>query len=170
MARGDAPTLPRRAHQAIRSAFVSVTPPDSYCVSSRAAVGCAGTPKKETIVDDNFDEVLKMAGQLGEAIRRHPRYVKLRQADERVRADKAATEALNAYNQATQEIGRKERSGQPIEVADKHRLQRLHEVVAANDTIKAFMRTHADYAELMRRMNDAILKSISAEEGGAVKS
>jgi len=41
--------------------------------------------------------------------------------------------------------------------------------VAANDTIKAFMRSHADYAELMRRMNDAIMQSISAQEGGGAK-
>jgi cell fate (sporulation/competence/biofilm development) regulator YlbF (YheA/YmcA/DUF963 family) len=117
-------------------------------------------------MNDNFDDVLRLAGQLGEAIRKHPRYIKLREADDRVRADKAATEALDAYNKAVAELGRKERMGQPIEVDDKRRLQRLQGVVAANETVKAFMRTHADYAELMKRMNDAILSAIGAEEGG----
>jgi cell fate (sporulation/competence/biofilm development) regulator YlbF (YheA/YmcA/DUF963 family) len=121
-------------------------------------------------MNDNFDDVLRLAGQLGEAIRKHPRYIKLREADDRVRADKAATEALDAYNKAVAELGRKERMGQPIEVDDKRRLQRLQGVVAANETVKAFMRTHADYAELMKRMNDAILSAIGAEEGGQVKS
>ena len=118
-------------------------------------------------MNDDFEEVQRLAGQLGEAIRKHPRYIKLREADSRVRADKAATDALNAYNKAVAEIGRKERQGQPIEVDDKRRLQRLHETVAANETVKAFMRTHADYAELMRRMNDAILQAIGAEKGDA---
>ncbi len=116
-------------------------------------------------MDDNFDEVLRLAGQLGEAIRRHPRYVKLREADDRVRQDKAATEALDAYNKTAHGLATKERAGQPIEVEEKRRLQRLHEVVAGNETVKAFMRTHADYAELMRRMNDAIMKAIGADEG-----
>jgi len=115
-------------------------------------------------MDDNFDEVLGLAQKLGEAIRRHPRYVKLREADARVRADKSATEALDAYNKAAADLGRKERQGQPIDVEDKRRLQRLHESVAANETVKSFMRTHADYAELMRRMNDAILEAIAGGE------
>ena len=115
-------------------------------------------------MNDHFEEILSLARQLGEAISRHPRYVKLREADERVRADKSATDALSAYNKAAEEVGRKERAGQPIEVEDKRRLQRLHESVAANETVKAFMRTHADYAELMRRMNDAILQAIGVPE------
>ena len=115
-------------------------------------------------MDDNFDEVLGLSQKLGEAIRRHPRYVKLRESDERVREDKSATEALDAYNKAAAELGRKEREGKPIDVEDKRRLQRLHESVAGNETVKAFMRTHADYAELMRRMNGAILQAIGEPE------
>ena len=115
-------------------------------------------------MEDNLEEVMHLARQLGEAIRRHPRYVKLRESDARVRQDKSATEALDAYNKAAADLSRKERQGQPIEVEDKRRLQRLHESVAANETVKAFMRTHADYAELMRRMNDAILQAIGVPE------
>ena len=114
-------------------------------------------------MDDNLEEVMRLARQLGDAIRRHPRYVGLREADARVRQDKSATEALDAYNKAAAELGRKERQGQPIDVEDKRRLQKLHESVAANETVKSFMRTHADYAELMRRMNDAILQAIGEE-------
>jgi cell fate (sporulation/competence/biofilm development) regulator YlbF (YheA/YmcA/DUF963 family) len=122
-------------------------------------------------MDENFDSILALAGKLGEAIRQHPRYTKLRQADTQVRADKAATEALDAYNKTASELSKKERMGQPIEVEEKRRLQRLHEVVAANETVKSFMRTHADYAELMRKMNDAIMQAIAGpEESGEAKS
>jgi cell fate (sporulation/competence/biofilm development) regulator YlbF (YheA/YmcA/DUF963 family) len=125
-------------------------------------------------MDENFDNILELAGKLGEAIRQHPRYLKLRHADELVRADKAATEALDAYNKTASELSKKERMGQPIEVEEKRRLQQFHERVAANDTIKSFMRTHADYAELMRKMNDAIMQAIAgpegAEEGEGAKS
>jgi cell fate (sporulation/competence/biofilm development) regulator YlbF (YheA/YmcA/DUF963 family) len=119
-------------------------------------------------MDENFDDILRLARDLGQAIRRHPRYVKLREADDRVRGDKVATDALDAYNRAADEVNRKQRAGQPIEVEDKRRLQRLHEVVAGNETVKAFMRTQADYAEMMRRMNDAIFQAIAGD--GAAKS
>jgi hypothetical protein len=36
--------------------------------------------------------------------------------------------------------------------------------VAANETIKAFMRAHADFAELMRRMNDTIHNAMGEPE------
>jgi cell fate (sporulation/competence/biofilm development) regulator YlbF (YheA/YmcA/DUF963 family) len=112
----------------------------------------------------NFDEILSLARQLGEAISRHPRYAKLREADERVRGDKSATDALDAYNKAAEELSRKERSGRPIEVEDKRRLRSLQETVAANETVKAFMVSQADYAEMMRKMNDAIYQAISGEQ------
>jgi cell fate (sporulation/competence/biofilm development) regulator YlbF (YheA/YmcA/DUF963 family) len=115
-------------------------------------------------MNDNFDEILSLARQIGEAISRHPRYVKLREADERVRADKTATDALGAYNRAAEELGRKEQSGRPIEVEDKRRLRSLQETVAANETVKAFMVSQADYAEMMRKMNDAIYHAISGED------
>jgi cell fate (sporulation/competence/biofilm development) regulator YlbF (YheA/YmcA/DUF963 family) len=117
-------------------------------------------------MNDNFDEILSLARQLGEAISRHPRYVKLREADERVRADKAATDALDAYNKAAEELGRKEQAGRPIEVEDKRRLRGLQETVAANEAVKSFMVAQADYAEVMRKMNDAIYQAISGEEAG----
>jgi len=117
-------------------------------------------------MNDGYEEVLKLAAQLGAAIRRHQRYVKLRETDERVRGDKSATDALDAYNKAAEELSRKERSGRPIEVEDKRRLRSLQETVAANEAIKAFMVSQADYAELMRKMNDAIYQAIAAEEGG----
>jgi cell fate (sporulation/competence/biofilm development) regulator YlbF (YheA/YmcA/DUF963 family) len=115
-------------------------------------------------MNDNFEEILSLARQLGTAISRHPRYAKLREADERVRGEKSATDALDAYNKAAEELSRKERSGRPIEVEDKRRLRSLQETVAANEAVKAFMVSQADYAELMRKMNDAIYQAISGEQ------
>ena len=114
--------------------------------------------------NEGFDEILEQAKRLGELIRTHPRYVMLRASDEAVRADKAATDALEAYNKAAAEIARKEVATEPVEVAEKRELQRLHNAVAANETIKAFTLAQADYAELMRRMNDTIFRAISQGE------
>jgi cell fate (sporulation/competence/biofilm development) regulator YlbF (YheA/YmcA/DUF963 family) len=117
-------------------------------------------------MDDNLEEILRLAQGLGQAIRKHPRYQKLMEADAKVRADKAATDALDAYNRAYAELAQKEQRGQPIEVEDKHRLERLKQVVAGNETFKVFLRAQTDYAELMQKMNDAIFKAISAAGEG----
>ena len=116
---------------------------------------------------DNLEEIMGLASTLGQAISRHPRYTMLKEADARVRADKAATEALDAYNRAAQMVGRKERAGQPIGVDEKRNLEGLHQAVAANETIKGFMRAHADFAELMRRMNDTIHNAMNEPEAAA---
>jgi cell fate (sporulation/competence/biofilm development) regulator YlbF (YheA/YmcA/DUF963 family) len=118
---------------------------------------------------ENFDDILALAHQIGQAIRQHPRYIELKESDARVRADKSATSALDAYNKAAAELARKERAGMPIEVADKQNFERLKTAVVGHETIKAFMRTQADYAELMRRMNEAIFEAIRGpEEAGHV--
>jgi cell fate (sporulation/competence/biofilm development) regulator YlbF (YheA/YmcA/DUF963 family) len=117
--------------------------------------------------NEGFDKVTEQAKRLGELIRTHPRYVKLRETDAAVRADNAATDALEAYNKAAAEIARKEAATQPVEVAEKQELQRLHNAVAASETIKAFTLAQADYAELMRRMNDTIFRAIAEDRDEA---
>jgi len=113
-------------------------------------------------MEEGLEEVLRLAGVLGEAIRRHPRYVRLRETDARVRADQTATEALGAYNRAVDQVARKEQAAQPVEVEEKRSVERLRQAVASHEAVKAFMRAQADYAELMQRMNDAIYRAITA--------
>ena len=117
--------------------------------------------------NEGFDEILRQAKGLGELIRTHPRYVRLREADAAVRTDKTATQALEAYNKAAADIARKEAATEPVEVEDKRQLQRLHGAVASNETIKAFTLAQADYAELMRRMNDTIFRAIAQGDQAA---
>ncbi len=116
---------------------------------------------------DTLDEILKQAVRLGVLIRQHPRYARLREADDAIRADQAATGALQAYNQAAAKVAKKERALQPVEVAEKQELQRLQEAVAANARVKVFMAAQADYAEMMRRMNDTIFDAITGDDDKA---
>jgi len=120
-------------------------------------------------MDGDFEEILGLARQLGEAMRRHPRYARLRETDAGVRADTSATDALAAFNKAAADLQRKERQMQPIEPDEKRAIDRLRQVVAANEAVKAFLRAQADYAELMKRMNDAIYQAIAEEKLPTVK-
>jgi cell fate (sporulation/competence/biofilm development) regulator YlbF (YheA/YmcA/DUF963 family) len=116
-------------------------------------------------MDDAMENILRLAEGVGQAIRLHPRYLKLVEADGKVSADKAASEAWEAYNRAYAGMVQKSQRGQPIEVDEKHRLERLKQAIASNDTLKAFLRAQADYAELMQQMNAAIFKAIGGEKG-----
>jgi len=110
----------------------------------------------------NFEEILRRAEELGRAIHEHPRYKRLMEADARVRGDASAAEALKAYNGAVMKIAEKEQKRQPIEVEEKRAVERLRGAVVANEAIKAFMQAQADYAELMKKMNDAIYSQLEA--------
>ena len=109
-----------------------------------------------------MEEILRRAEELGRAIREHARYKRLMEADARVRGDASASEALKAYNSAVMKIAEKEQKHQPIEVEEKRAVEQLRGAVVANEAIKAFMQAQADYAELMKKMNDAIYSQLEA--------
>jgi len=115
---------------------------------------------------ESMDDILEQARRLGDLIRQHPRYRRLREADARVRADKAATDALEAYNKAAVAIQQKESRGEPVEVEEKRNLERLRDTVASNEAVKAFSMAQADYAEMMRRMNETIFRAVASADAG----
>jgi len=116
------------------------------------------------MADESMDAVLEQARRLGQRIRQHPYYRRLREADARVREDKEAAKALEAYNQAATAIQTKEQKGDPIEVEEKRNLEALRDAVASNEAIKAFSQAQADYADLMRRMNETIFQTIAGPD------
>jgi len=116
------------------------------------------------MADDSMEPMLQQARRLGSLIREHPHYQRLREADARVRDDKEAAEALDAYNKAAAAIQQKERQGQPVEVQEKRDLESRRDAVVANATIKAFSEAQVNYADLMRRMNGAIFESITGQD------
>jgi len=113
------------------------------------------------MADESMDKILEQARRLGELIREHPFYQRLREADAKVRDDTEATKALEAYNQAATAVQEKEQKGEPVEVEEKQNLENLRDTVVASDTIKAFSQAQTNYADLMRRMNEAIFQSIA---------
>ena len=114
-----------------------------------------------------MEDILEKARRLGRTLAEHPRFKAFLDASKRLHEDKAAGQALQAYNQAAQAIAEKEKKTRPVEVAEKEELERLRAAVAANDTVKAFMKAQADYMELMRKVNDAIYGQIAPPEAPA---
>jgi cell fate (sporulation/competence/biofilm development) regulator YlbF (YheA/YmcA/DUF963 family) len=113
------------------------------------------------MADESMDPILEQARHLGRLIQEHPYYQRLREADAAVRDDAEATKALEAYNQAATAIQEKEQKGRPVEPEEKRNLDTLRNDVVASEPIKAFSAAQANYADLMRRMNEAIFQSIA---------
>ncbi len=122
------------------------------------------------MADESMDDILEQARRLGQRIRKHPYYRRLREADAKVREDPEATKALEAYNQTATAIQEKEQKGEPVEVEEKRNLDTLRDTVVANETVKAFSQAQADYADLMRRMNEAIFQAIAGADREAPAS
>lgn len=109
--------------------------------------------------------LLDQARTLGRAIAAHPRIKAFLDARNQVGRDAAAQKVLAEYQQAVERIQQLEAEGQPIEVADKHRVRELEAVMSGNDAIKALMRTQADYVELMTQVNRAMEEPLAGQPG-----
>jgi cell fate (sporulation/competence/biofilm development) regulator YlbF (YheA/YmcA/DUF963 family) len=111
-----------------------------------------------------MEDLLEKARRLGTALAEHERFKTFLDASKRLHEDKAAGEALQAYNKAAKAIAEKGKKAQPVEVVEKQRLERLHGAVVSNETVKAFMKAQADYMELMHNVNDAIYSQLAPPE------
>jgi cell fate (sporulation/competence/biofilm development) regulator YlbF (YheA/YmcA/DUF963 family) len=103
-----------------------------------------------------FDEVLRQAKSLGQALAAHPRVAAYIAAQAAVHRDSAARSLLSDYDRHVQHVHSLEVEGKPIEVADKHKLRDLQSGMAGNESLKQLMRTQADYLELMNRIHDVL--------------
>jgi len=102
------------------------------------------------------DEILNLAGSLGELISRHERFVKLRAAEDAVNADEETRNLVRSMENQRRKIAELEVNQQPVEPEDKRELQRLTDVVHANAKLQQLAKAQADYMELMNKVNEAI--------------
>jgi cell fate (sporulation/competence/biofilm development) regulator YlbF (YheA/YmcA/DUF963 family) len=104
----------------------------------------------------DVQDLLSKASALGTALAAHPTVQAHYQAQRAVRADTAAQKLLQDYQTQLNRIRQMEAEMKPIEVADKQKLKTLETQMAGQESLKALMRTQADYVALMSQVNDAI--------------
>lgn len=110
--------------------------------------------------------ILDQARALGESIAAHPRTKAFFQAGAALRADAAARDVLDAVQKHSEHVRSLEEANKPVEVADKRKMSELQSKMASNDTIKTFMRSQADYIDLMQRVNRAMEAPLMAVQQG----
>ena len=68
------------------------------------------------------------------------------------------------YQREAEKVARKQQNNEPIEVAEKRRLQELQDQVIANPLVSKLQIAQMDYLDLMRRVQQIIFEQASGEE------
>jgi cell fate (sporulation/competence/biofilm development) regulator YlbF (YheA/YmcA/DUF963 family) len=112
---------------------------------------------------DATEEILDLARRLGQALARHERFARLRDAEAAVRKDADAPQLSHELNEQMIKIARLEDQMKPIEPADKHLLQELRDKVYSNAALQDLARANADYMEIMSQVNNIIQKELAGK-------
>ena len=111
-------------------------------------------------------EILDAARALGKLIATHDAARKFDKCLTKLGADRDAQRLLNDLNRHTGLVAEKEQKGQPIEVDDKRKLEKLQGEVVRNSVLREFQILQMDYLDLMRKVDEVI--SVRTETGPAV--
>lgn len=112
------------------------------------------------------EEILQTAGKLGQMLATHPAAKKLEDVVRRLEADPAAQRVMADLNRMMQKLQEKEMTGQPIEVAEKRALDELQTAVIRNATLRDFQMAQMEYADLMRRVDEAMYGNAGGADAG----
>ena len=105
-------------------------------------------------------KIIQLAETLGRALAETPETTKLRETRQGLQDDSDTAELLKQYQQQVEKVAQMERDKKPIEVDDKHKLQELEDKLLGAEPFKKFTAAQVDYADLMRKVNEAIRKQL----------
>jgi cell fate (sporulation/competence/biofilm development) regulator YlbF (YheA/YmcA/DUF963 family) len=111
-----------------------------------------------------MNEIIDLAGQLGKAIATSAQAQKLREVRRTLNTQTDLVKLLGQYHEQSDKMAALEAENKTIEVEDKHKLQDMHDKLAASETFKTFTSAQMDYVDLMRQVNSAIRKQLAETE------
>lgn len=117
-------------------------------------------------MDQQWDKIIVASGELGRQIAGTAVGKAFLQTRQKVQEDEQALKMLEDYQKQLQKIAELERKGQPIEPEDKRELTSLQQKIASHENLKAWMRTQADFTELMRKVNRGIAEPFEDQSAG----
>ena len=111
------------------------------------------------------EKILKSAAELGKLIAEHESTRKFEAVAEKLQQDTDAQRLLTDYNRQMALMQEKEAKNEPIEVADKHKLEQLQNGMIQHALLRDLQMVQMDYLDLMRRVDEAIQGPKSAGRG-----
>lgn len=112
-----------------------------------------------------MQEILDSAAALGRLIAGHDSYRRLRAAEAKVAAQPDTRKLIEDFEAQRGKIAELESQMKPVEVTDKHELQRLADAVHANPDLQELLRAQADYLSVMNRINRTIRQQLDGPAG-----
>jgi len=109
-----------------------------------------------------MDEMIELAEQLGEKLAAQgvtQRFVALQKS---LSADTEAQKLMTEFQQQAGRMAQLESRGDPVEPADKHKLDELQSTLSGNATVKEFLAAQMAYMDIMRKINQAIMKHLGS--------
>ena len=91
-------------------------------------------------------------------------YGDLRDAENAVEANAEVRKLIEEFNKQLMRMQEKEEKQQPIEPDEKHELQRLRELMQADEVLQGLLRAQMEYRMLMSKVN-SILKARLERKG-----
>ena len=111
-----------------------------------------------------MDDIRRLAEELGQKIAAHPRFAKLRDAENRLTANPALKQLVEEYEALFAHTQELEHGMQPVEPADKRKLMDMQRKISADPLIQEVVQCQADYAELMYQVNHAIRTALGLKD------
>lgn len=112
-------------------------------------------------------EILDAADALGKQIAEHEAAEKFEQATKALDDDVEAQRAVNDFQRHLQTLAEKQRNHQPIEPAEKQKLEELQMAVAMNIKVRALQQAQMDFLDLLREVMTRIEQNAVGEEQAA---
>ena len=110
------------------------------------------------------DAIIKAATELGGLLKEHQPVKELKAAAKAFADDVTVQRAMVDFQRALQDVSRKEQSGQPVEVADKRRLQELQDAVVSNPQLQRMQVAQMDCVDLLRKIDAAMTAEAGLDE------
>lgn len=107
-----------------------------------------------------MSEIIDLATKLGKAIAESPQSAAMQASRKALEAQADLLKVLQEYNQQAQKIGQLADQQQPIEPADKQKLEALHAKLIRSDIFKKFQAAQVEFMDLMRQVSDAVHKPV----------
>lgn len=119
----------------------------------------------EIMMQDIYEKAEELAGLIGQS----KEYRELREAEKVIEANGEVKKLVDDFNDRAGKIAEKEKKQEPVEVDEKHELQKLREQLQGNEPLQGLLRAQTDYAMMMNKVNSILSGRLERKEEPEVK-
>lgn len=120
----------------------------------------------DTSTAPTTESILEASAKLGDALAAHPAVSKYKDAQKAVSTDPEAGRLLAEFEKELTVLSRQEQQGLPVTDAQQMKLQQLQARIVSNLRIKALNIAEVDFYDLLRKVNQTMLRPVGGGMAG----